>query len=119
MNIVWERGHLTRDPEMFHSGDTEICKFTIAVNDGWGNKKSTDFFDCVAFKKTASAIGQYFSKGKEIIVNGRLKQNTWEKDGRKHSKIEIIVNGFEFVGKHEEKQTDAFNNQADEGDIPW
>lgn len=102
LNYVVMTGNLTRDPELRESkSGTSIVNFTIANNRYAGQDRDdrVNFVDCVAFGKRAEAIAEYFSKGSRILVEGELNHNTWENDeGEKRSKIEIWVNGFEFVG---------------------
>lgn len=91
-------GRLTRDPEMRYSQDGKaIASFSIACN---GYKQDdTSFFNCVAFGKTAEIIGQYCKKGKQIGIEGRLQQRTWDdKDGNKRSTVEIVVNQLQLLG---------------------
>jgi len=101
VNIVVLQGNLVSDPKVMGE-DSNVAKFTIAVNNGFGEKQSTTFVDCVSFGKQAEIIAKHFKKGKQIIVNGRLIQNTWEnEEGEKRSKLEIRLNnfdGFSFVG---------------------
>ena len=103
MNQVTLLGNLARDPELRNiASGSAVCNFTVAVNRKWtekgGEKKEeVSFIDCQAWGKTAETISQYFGKGKPIIVVGRLKQSTWEKDGQKHSKIGVVVESFHFL----------------------
>lgn len=59
----------------------------------------TCFVDCQMFGKRAETVNKYFKKGEPIFVEGRLKFDSWEKDGRKHSKLRVFVENFEFLGK--------------------
>jgi len=107
MNIVIVGGNLTRDPELRHlpTGNTAVCGFSIACNEKWKDssgqaKESVSYFDCEAWGKTAETIAQYFVKGKPIVVQGRLKQETWKDktDGSNRSKIKVSVTAFHFCG---------------------
>lgn len=100
-------GRLTRDAEVqYTSTGTAIAKFGLAVNrnekvDGeW--KDTPSFFDCVMFGKRAEAVAQYMTKGKQIGVSGSLKQDRWEKDGQHRSKVVVIVDDVQLMGKREE-----------------
>lgn len=98
MNICIEMGNLTKDPELRTSASgLKVCHFSIAVRDEY-NKEKTDFFDCTAFRQTAEFIDRYFAKGKPILVQGRLSQRKWEKDGVKRTAVEIIVDKASFCG---------------------
>ncbi len=97
-------GNLTRDPEVrsLPSGQS-VTSFGLAVNRTWrgqdGNQQeSVSYIDCVAWGKTGEIIAQYVQKGRPLLVSGRLEQRSWEKDGQKHSKVEVVVEDFNFVG---------------------
>lgn len=99
MNIGTILGRLTRDVETkFTASEMAIANFSIAV-DGRRKDDESSFFDCTAFGKTAEAIAKWFSKGKPIILQYRLQQERWEKDGQKRSKVSLIVEGFSFIPK--------------------
>ncbi len=91
-------GRLTRDPEVrtTNSG-TPVCSFTVAVDNGYGENRQTDFINCVAWRNTAEFIGKYFAKGVMIIVIGRISTRSWEgQDGRKNYTTEIVANEVSF-----------------------
>jgi single-strand DNA-binding protein len=99
-------GHATRDPQVksLPSGST-VCEFGIAVNHKWRNANGEDreevcFMDCAAFGKVGGVIAGHITKGRALMVIGRLKQDTWEdkQSGAKRSKISLIVENFRFVG---------------------
>ena len=86
MNKIIIKGRLTRDPELKTAGTgTEYCNMTVAVDSFNGKEKETDFFDCTAFGNTGSAISKYMTKGREILVEGRMESNMSEKDGQKRT----------------------------------
>ena len=98
-NIINIHGRLTRDPEMkVGSSGAEYCKFSVAVDKFNGKDHDTDFFDCTAFGKTGAAISKFFTKGKEILVEGRMESNTSEKDGQKRTFWGLTVENVEFCG---------------------
>lgn len=111
-NRIILAGHLTRDPELtFTSGSFPVCKFGLAANhrrkDKDGNQKDeVCFVDCVAFGKQGEVINQYLRKGAAFMVEGRLSFRTWEKDGKKSSKHEVVVEGFTFLGKSNSAEPD-------------
>ena len=101
MNRIIIKGRLTRDPELkTGSSGIEFCKFTVAVDRrrGKDKEKETDFFDCTAFGKTGVAISKYLTKGREILVQGRMESNTVDKDGQKRTYWGINVETFDFCG---------------------
>lgn len=103
-NKVILMGNLTRDPEVRNTPSGQsVTSFGLAVNRTWrgadGNQQeSVSYIDCVAWGKTGEVIAQYVQKGRPLLVSGRLEQRSWEKDGQKHSKVEVIVEDFNFVG---------------------
>ena len=82
-------GRLTQDPELKHTNTgTAYCKFSIASNRNWtkdGEKKEeVSFFNCVVWAKSAEILNQYCKKGKQIAIDGRLQQRSWENtEGKK------------------------------------
>lgn len=103
-NKVILMGNLTRDPEVrtTPSGQS-VTNFSLAVNRTWRaadgtNQESVSYIDCVAWGKTGEIIAQYMQKGRSLLVSGRLDQRSWEQDGNKRSKVEVIVEDFNFVG---------------------
>lgn len=99
MNKIIIKGRLTRDPDMKTGGSgVEFCKFTVAVDRRMSKNNETDFIDCTAFGKTAAAISKYMSKGREILVEGRMESNTVEKDGQKRKYWGVTLEKFEFCG---------------------
>lgn len=102
-NKVTLLGNLTRDPELkTTSGGRSVCSFSLAVNRTWRNadgeqQEAVDFIDCVAWGKAGEIINQYMQKGRPLLVAGRLQQDTWEQDGNKRSKIEVVVEDFNFI----------------------
>ena len=98
INKVILMGRLTKDPELRYTNNkTPVCSFTIAVNNGYGEKQQTDFINCVAWNKTAEFVTKYFTKGKMIIVIGRITTRSWEtQDGKRAYATEVIANEVNF-----------------------
>ena len=103
-NKVVLMGNLTRDPELrtIPSGQN-VASFSLAVNRSWKNasgeqQEAVDYIDCNIWGKPAEIITQYMKKGSAILVSGRLQQRTWEQEGQKRSKVEVVVEDFNFVG---------------------
>jgi single-strand DNA-binding protein len=95
-------GNLTRDPEMkaLPSG-MQVCSFSVATNRNYTDRdgkkqESTDYHNVVAFGKQAEVISKYISKGRGIYVEGRMQTRSWDKDGQKQYRTEIIMDRFEF-----------------------
>lgn len=98
INKVILMGRLTKDPELRYTNNkTPVCSFTIAVNNGYGEKQQTDFINCIAWNKTAEFVTKYFAKGKMIIVIGRIATRSWEtQDGKRAYATEVIANEVNF-----------------------
>ncbi len=99
-------GNLTRDPQLsFTASNTAVCKFGIATNRKWkdrdGNmREDVCFVDCTLFGKGGETFNQYMSKGRPVLVEGRLQLNQWTTpEGEKKSKHEVFVENFTFVGQ--------------------
>jgi single-strand DNA-binding protein len=103
MNSVVLVGRLTRDAELKYTANgSAVCKFSIALNrrkktgDTWGEE--ANFFDIVLWGRQGEAIHQYLGKGKQIAVQGELRQNRWEQDGQPRSKVEIHALNVQLLG---------------------
>lgn len=105
-NQVILLGNLTRDPQLkYLPSQTPVAEFGIACNrkfktQSGEDKEEVTFVDCSAFGKTGELINQYFTKGKPIFIQGRLKYDSWEdkQGGGKRSKMSVIVENFQFIG---------------------
>jgi single-strand DNA-binding protein len=112
-------GRLVRDPELRTTeSQKSVTNFTIAVDNGYGEDKKTDFISCVAWNKTAEMIAKYFTKGRMIAVVGRISTRTWEgQDGKKNYVTEVVVNEVSFCDSKPEGQNGAADNQVDDGEF--
>lgn len=103
-NKVILMGNLTRDPETRQTPNGQsVTNFGIAVNRTWKGQdgsmqEQVSFIDCVAWGRTGEVIAQYMQKGRPILVSGRLDQRSWDQDGQKRSKVEVVVEDFNFIG---------------------
>jgi single-strand DNA-binding protein len=103
VNRVILAGRLTRDPETrFTPAGTAVTGFSLAVNRRYkvNNevKEEVSFFDIVVFGKQGEKCAEYLSKGRPVLVEGRLKQRSWETDGVKRSKVEVVADNVQFLG---------------------
>lgn len=128
MNQVTLFGNLTRDPELrFTPKGTAVAKIGLAVKRTFraegGSKEETAFIDCDVWGKQAETIQQYCKKGHSLLVNGRLKLDTWDdkQTGQKRSKLTVVVEQFYFTERPEKRteqaQTDV-PKQTELGDTP-
>jgi len=104
LNKVLLIGNLTRDPDVrVMTNGRAVCNFGLALNrsykDSEGNRKDeTTFVDVECFGPRAEAVGRFFTKGRSIFVEGRLKLDQWEsKEGEKRSALKVVLDNFEFV----------------------
>ena len=106
-NKVILAGNLTRDPELRYTpSGTAIAKFGLALNRKWKDSQSGEmreevtFVDVDAFGKQAELIGQYVKKGNPLLVEGRLKMDTWEdkQTQQKKSRLGVVMEGMTFLG---------------------
>ena len=109
INKVILMGRLTRDPEMRHTNSgTPVTTFSIAIDNGYGDNKRTDFVNCLAWNKTAEFVTKYFTKGKMIIVIGRITTRSWEtQDGKRAYATEVVANEVSFGETKSSPQTAA------------
>jgi single-strand DNA-binding protein len=98
-------GNLTRDPEV-HKGrsDMVIVTFTLAISDKYKDQERTDFVDVKMFGKRGEAFAKFHNKGERAFIEGRLRLDTWEdkNGGGKRSKLYVVGDNFEFVGRGKE-----------------
>lgn len=99
MNKVILIGRLTKDPEIRTSGNYTIASFGIAVDRKFkrDGEPEADFFNCTAFNKTAEFVEKYCKKGTKMVVEGRIQNDNYEKDGVKHYGVKIMVDSLEFA----------------------
>ena len=105
LNKVMLMGNMTRDPQLSYlPSQTPVVEFGLAISRRYKKQDGSQaedvcFVDCQMFGKRAEVVNQYFKKGEPIFVEGRLKFDSWEKDGQKRSKLRVFVENFEFLGK--------------------
>lgn len=110
VNQVAVTGNLTRSPELRATqGGTAVLSFGIAVNDRRKNASGQwedvpNFFECVTFGNRATALGDILTKGMKVAIAGKLHYSSWEKDGQKHSKVDIIANDVELMQNRKPQQ---------------
>ncbi|MDY4011354.1 MAG: single-stranded DNA-binding protein [Fusobacterium gastrosuis] len=106
MNCINIIGRLTKDPELkFGQSGTAVARFTVAVARKM-DKDKTDFFNCVAFKKTAEVISEYFKKGNQIGITGNVQINEYEVNGEKKKSVDVFVESITFLDKKKTEKTD-------------
>lgn len=114
VNQVAVTGNLTRDPELRATqGGTAVLSFGIAVNDRRKNASGQwedvpNFFECVTFGNRATALSDILTKGMKVAVAGKLHYSSWEKDGQRHSKVDIIANEIELMQNRKPQQQQGY-----------
>ena len=109
LNQIVLMGRLVRDPELRRTGSgTAVASFTIAVDRDFADKQSgekeTDFIECVAWRQTGEFVSKYFSKGRMIVVSGRLQVRKWKnKDGENRYSTEVIAENVYFGDSKKEE----------------
>lgn len=111
INVVNISGNLTRDSELRRTtGGTAILGFGVAVNDRRKNQQTGEwedypnFVDCTMFGTRAEKLAGMLTKGAKVCILGKLRYTSWEKDGQKRSKIEVIVDDIELMSRRETQQ---------------
>lgn len=103
LNQVTLMGNLTRDPELRQTPTGQnVTSFSLALNRSYKDasgewKEVTDYVDIVCWSTLAERVAQYLSKGRRCLVQGRLQSRSWEQDGQKRSKIEVLANDVTFL----------------------
>ncbi len=131
INHVVLVGRLTRDAELkYINTGTAVSKFSVAIN----KRKKVDeqwveeahFFNIVLWGKVAEALDPYLKKGKQVGIDGELRQSRWEQDGKSRSRVEIVANNVQLLGgKGETSNSSSGYNQTQEDnsefkdDIPF
>lgn len=126
MNRVNLLGNITKDIELKETGSgVKYTRFSIAVRRTFKNddgEYDTDFFNVIAWRKTAEIISEYFKKGSRIAISGKLQQNKYtDKDGNERTSVEIVAEDIDFIDKKEEKEelpTDQTEDEETKNDNP-
>ncbi|RME83098.1 MAG: single-stranded DNA-binding protein [Planctomycetota bacterium] len=129
LNKVLLIGRLTRDPELrYTNSGTAVADLGLAVNRYYtspdGTKKDeTCFLDITVWGKQAENCHKYLAKGRQVFVEGRLKMDTWEKDGQRRSKIGVVADTVQFLDRSPSVET-SYNSSVDsdsaeDDDIPF
>lgn len=117
MNKVFLCGRLGKAPELRQAGEHQVCEFTLATNEKTKNGEETQWHSVVVWGKTAEACAKYLGKGSQVLVEGKLKTRSWEKDGQKRYKTEVTARDVQFLSpKKEQPGLQGVPNFAPTGD---
>lgn len=126
MNKVILIGNLTKQPELkFTPGaGTAVASFTLAINEGWGDKKKTNYIPCVAWNKTAENIANFCDKGSKVAVFGRIEVRSYDaKDGSKRYVTEVVASEVQFLDNKKQGSVNPSGyddmTSVDDGEIPF
>lgn len=103
-NQVVLMGNLTRDPELRTTPNGQsVCSFSLALNRSWkaadgSLQEATDYVDVTAWGPLGENIAKFVTKGRPVLVSGRLQSRSWEQDGQKRSKVEVVASDVTFLG---------------------
>jgi single-strand DNA-binding protein len=128
VNQVILMGNLTRDPEVRQTPSGQsVCSFSLALNRAYKDQsgdwqEATDFIDVVAWGPLGERVAQYVTKGRRVLVQGRLQSRAWEQEGQKRSKVEVLANDVTFLdgrgGEGEGSQGSSFGSGAGSSTTP-
>ena len=126
-NKVMLMGNLTRDPELRYTANgSAVANFGLAMNRkykvGDELKEEVCYVEITVWGRQGENCAEYLSKGRPAFVEGYLKFSTWESDGQKRNKLEVVANTVQFLGSRSDSQGDASTGQApmsDEDDVPF
>lgn len=136
VNKVFLLGNVGKDPDIRTAGEGRVANITIATTEKYkdkdGNaKENTEWHNCVAFGKIADVIAQYVKKGSQVYVEGKIKTESYEKDGKKNYSTKIYIGSLQLIGKAEKKgdntdlsgfgNSEGFekDNSDKDNDMPW
>ena len=118
LNQVTLMGNLTRDPELRQTPNGQnVTSFSLALNRAYKDasgewQEVTDYIDIVCWGPLAERVAQYLSKGRRCLVQGRLQSRSWEQDGQKRNKVEVLANDVTFLDSRGGGDNDSGNGGA-------
>ena len=123
MNKVTLIGRITKDTELRYTNSNKAyTQFSLAVNTGYGEKERTDYIECVVWGKLAENLNKYCSKGSKIAVEGRIQNQSYEKDGSKRYVTKVIAENVEFLDTKKKESTqnnDTVENSVENAENPF
>lgn len=125
VNKVLLLGNVGKDPEIRSTqGGTMVANFSLATTDRQKDKDGnwqdrTEWHNLVTFGRTSEIVRDYVAKGSKVYVEGRIQSRTWEKDGQKHYRTEVIVNELVLLSGGEKRESMPDSRPVDDSDIPF
>jgi len=118
MNRYTAIGNLTKDPNCRDAGESKVCNFSIAINEyhynGGSKNQSTFFIDVECWNRQAENCTKFLSKGNKVAIEGKLKTNSWEKNGQKFTKFICVADRVHFLASDEKLSSENKNNKVEE-----
>ena len=123
MNKFIVTGNITKDAELrYTANDKAYSKFSIANNEGYGDNKKTNFFNCTLWGKSAENISRFLTKGQKVLITGKVEINDYkDKEGVERKIIDINVDSFggvELLGNKAQQESGTNNDTGNNGDSP-
>lgn len=116
MNRYTAIGNLTKDPVCREAGDSKVCNFSIAINEYHYNNgsknQSTFYIDIECWNRQAENCTKFLSKGNKVAIEGKLKSNSWEKNGQKFSKFICVADRVHFLGQEDNSNIKSSNKSS-------
>ena len=122
MNVVYLLGRIGKVEDMrYTQGGKAVINFSLATNEGYGDRQTTTWHDIVAWDKQAEFVAKYLDKGAQILIEGSIRRRSWEaQDGSKRSKVEVHAYRITSLSKPEEGRRGNGGRGRDEAeDNPW
>ena len=111
MNKYIGIGNLTKNPECRDAGQSKVCSFSLAINEYYytnGTKnQTTTYLDVETWNKQAENCTKFLSKGSKVAIEGKLKMNSWEKNGQKFNKLFCVADRVHFLGSEESDKPES------------
>jgi single-strand DNA-binding protein len=119
LNRVFIVGHLTRSPELrFGQNGTAVARFGVATNSAWtdengAKREEVEFHNVVVFGRLAETASEYLRKGQLVLVEGRLRSNSWVSEGVKHTRTDIVAQRLQFGAKRAADESPSADNEPE------
>lgn len=117
MNRYTAIGNLTKDPACREAGESKVCNFSIAINEyhytNGSKSQSTFYIDVECWNKQAENCNKFLSKGNKVAIEGKLKTNSWEKNGQKFSKFICVADRVHFLVSEDSNKNSSSENRED------
>lgn len=116
MNRYTAIGNLTKDPVCRDAGESKVCNFSIAINEyhytNGTKNQSTFYIDVECWNRQAENCTRFLAKGKKVAIEGKLKTNSWEKNGQKFTKFICVADRVHFLGVEEGAKNNVQENSS-------